>query len=408
VVANSGVRGQDGREQSGRRAGPALLFIAVIALIGLNLRAALGAVPPLLPDIDDELHLSSAGAGALTSVAVVSMGLCAPLGQRLSARIGVEPAVGCALVVLALGSALRLVPGTVFVYVTGALVGGAMGAASALVPAIVGQHLPRISGLATGVYSASLALGVAIAAGSAVPMERALGSWRAALAVWGAVAAMTALCWWVVQRTYMSTPAKEVSPAAGSRRLPWTSQTAWLVSLFLASQMVVGFSGLAWIPPLYVSLGFTGQEAAGQLVVFQLVQLITMLSLPALSDHVRDRRPLLMFGLVCTCAGLSLVLIEPTEYALPAMLLFGAGVGSGSTLGLVLITDSAANSNDAARLGAMVLLISFLAAACGPALVGALSDLTGNLDSGFVALLLLTALMVPVSTRYRPGRTLHD
>lgn len=408
MVAKSGDRGPGGREPSGRRAGPAFLIIGVIALIGLNLRAALGALPPLLPDIDDELHLSSAGAGALTSVAVVSMGLCAPLGQRLSARIGVEPAVACTLVVLALGSALRLVPGTVSVYVTGALVGGAMGAASALVPAIVGQHLPRVSGLATGVYSASLALGVAIAAGSAVPMERAFGSWRAALAVWGAVAAMTALCWWVVQRTYMSTPAKDVSPAAGARRLPWSSQTAWLVSLFLASQMVVGFSGLAWIPPLYVSLGFTGQEAAGQLVVFQLVQLVTMLTLPTLSDHVRDRRPLLMFGLGCTCAGLSLVLIEPTEYALPAMLLFGAGVGSGSTLGLVLITDSATNSNDAARLGAMVLLISFLAAACGPALVGVLSDLTGNLDSGLVALLLLTTLMVPVSTRYWPGRTLHD
>jgi CP family cyanate transporter-like MFS transporter len=408
VAADSRDPSPGSPERAARRAGPAWLIIAVIALIGLNLRAGLGALPPLLPDIDDELQLSSASAGALTSVAVVCMGLCAPLGQRLSARIGVERALGCALVVLALASTLRLVPGAVALYMTGALVGGAMGAASALVPAIVGHHLPRISGLATGVYSASLALGVAIAAGSAVPLEKAFGSWRVALAVWGAVAAVTAVCWCVLQRTYMSVPAQEAPPAAGASKLPWRSRTAWLVCLFLASQMVVGFSGLAWIPPLYTSLGFTGEEAAGQLVVFQLVQLITMLSLPALSDHVRDRRPILMFGLVCTGAGLALVLIGPAEYSLPAMLLFGAGVGAGSTMGLVLITDSATNSTDAARLGAMVLLISFLAAACGPALVGVLSDVTGSLDSGFAALLVLTAVMVPVSSRYRPDRTLHD
>ncbi len=381
-------------------------MVAMIALIGLNLRAGLGALPPLLPDITVDLRLSSTGAGALTSVAVICMGACAPLGQRLAGRTGLEAALGWILAILAVGSGLRLLPGEAALFWTGAVVGGAMGAASALVPAVIGHHLSSIRGLATGVYSASLALGVAVAAGTAVPLGRLLNGWRPALAIWGLAAALTGLAWLVLQRRFPPGERGGPTSVAPGRSMPWRSPTARLVSLFLASQMVVGFSGLAWIPPLYASLGLTDDQAASRLVLFQLVQLGTMLTLPALSDHVRDRRPLLAFGLVCTCSGLVLVLADPLGLSVVAMLLFGAGVGAGSTLGLVLITDSATTPDDAARLGAMTLMISFLCAACGPALIGLLSDVTGSLMSGFAVLLLLSVAMLGAVVVYRPERRL--
>jgi MFS transporter, CP family, cyanate transporter len=172
--------------------------------------------------------------------------------------------------------------------------------------------------------------------------------------------------------------------------------------------MMVGFSGLAWIAPLYASLGFSSQQSANRLVLFQVVQLATMLTLPALTDHVRDRRPLLAFGLICTCAGLTMLLVDPVGLSMLAMLLFGAGVGGGSTLGLVLIVDSTTDQHDAARLGAMVLMVAFLAAACGPALLGLLRDLTGDFAPGYAMLLLLSIAMLLVTAVYRPGRSIHD
>jgi CP family cyanate transporter-like MFS transporter len=384
---------------------PVWAIVTMVALIGLNLRASLGALPPLLPNIDADLRISSTCAGLLTSVPVVCMGLCAPLGQRLASRVGLEVATGGALLLLGVAGMLRLLPGVAPLFITGAFVGGAMGAASALLPALIGHHLAPIRGLVTGIYSASLALGVAIAVGVAVPLERLLGDWRPALALWGVVAAATGLAWFSLVRRFASAPSDAVRQPVTRHRMPWRSSTARWVTYFLSSQMIIGFSGLAWIPPLYTSLGFDSQEAASRLVMFQLIQLATMLTLPALTDHVRDRRPLLGFGLLCMIAGLVLVLVDPVGMSIPAMLLFGAGVGGGSTLGLVLIVDSAADPAEAAQLGGMVLMTSFLCAACGPALIGLLSDLTGSLTYGFAALLCLAVVTLLTVGAYRPGRT---
>jgi MFS transporter, CP family, cyanate transporter len=389
---------------------PAWVVVVMVVAIGLNLRASLGSVPPLLDDMVVDLHLSNTAAGLLTSIAVVCMGLCAPLGQQLAARVGPELATGCAMLMLALAGLIRLVPwGTGLLFAAVALAGAAMGGASALMPALIGHHVPNVRGLAMGLYSAGLAMGVAVAAGTAVPLEHLLGGWRPALATWGAVAAATAAAWLLLtprlRRTSSGRPAEAVIV---DHRMPWRSRTAWWVTLFSTSQMIIGFSGLAWVTPLYVSLGLSRQEAANQLVLFQVVQLLTMLTLPPLTDHTRDRRPLLAFVLACTCAGITMLLIDPVGLSVPAMVLFGAGVGGGSTLGLVLIVDSTTTQADGARLAAMVLLVAFLAGALGPLVLGVLRDLTGGFTAGYSVMLGLSVLTLAACALYRPGRTIDD
>ena len=399
------------RALAGSRAGlPAWLVVALVATIGLNLRASLGSVPPLLGDIDAELHLSSTEAGLLTSLAVVCMGLSAPFGQRVGARVGAETATGWAMLLLAAAGLARLLPwGPGVLFASVAVAGVAMGAASALMPALIGHHVPRIRGLAMGIYSAGLAMGVAIATGTAVPLEHLLGGWRPALATWGAVAAATAMGWLMLApRLRRTTPGKPPDAVVVDHRMPWHSRTAWWVTLFSTSQMVIGFSGLAWVTPLYVSLGLDAQEAANKLVLFQVVQLATMLTLPTLTDHTRDRRPLLAFAMMCTVAGITMLLADPVGLSIPAMLLFGSGIGGGSTLGLVLIVDSTATQADGARLSAMVLLVAFLAGALGPLVLGGLRDLTGGFSAGYGVMLGLSVLMLAATVVYRPGRTIHD
>ena len=390
---------------------PAWVVVVLIVAIGLNLRASLGSVPPLLDDINADLHLSNTAAGLLTSLAVVCMGLCAPLGQKLGARIGAELATGCAMVVLAVAGLVRLVPwGSALLFASVALAGAAMGAASALMPSLVGHHVPNIRGLVMGLYSAGLAMGVAIAAGTAVPLRASprrlapgprdvgpdRGRDRRRLAAAHAPAAPV----------HLRSP--DPTRSLPDHRMPWRSRTAWLVTLFSTSQMVIGFSGLAWVTPLYVSLGLSRQEAANQFVLFQVVQLATMLTLPPLTDHTRDRRPLLAFVLACTVAGITMLLLDPVGLAVPAMVLFGAGVGGGSTLGLVLIVDSTTSQADGARLAAMVLLVAFLAGALGPLVMGVLRDLTGGFTAGYAVMLGLSLLMLAATVLYRPGRTIED
>lgn len=381
----------------------------MIALIGLNLRASLGSIPPLLDDITDDLALNATEQGLLTSVAVVFMGLCAPLGQRLAARISAEKATAVCLALLSLGGLMRIGAGhSILLLLAVAVAGAGMGGCSALMPGLIGHHLPRIRGMTMGIYSTGLALGVALAAGIAVPTEHWLGGWRPALALWGIAAAVTALMWSVlVPRLRGTTPTDSSAAVAVDHRLPWRSPTARWVTVFSTSQMVIGFSGLAWITPLYVDLGVATQKAANLFVLFQVVQLLTMLTLPAITDFTRDRRPLLALTLICTILGITGLLISPLTLAIPSLALFGLGVGGGSTLGLVLIVDTTRTRSDAARLAAMVLLVAFLAGALGPFVLGLLRDLTGGFFAGYAMMLGVALLMLAAVPVYRPDRTIE-
>ncbi|MBM7516505.1 MFS transporter [Nocardioides nitrophenolicus] len=390
---------------------PAWLIVLLVTVVGLNLRASLGSFPPLLDDMAGDLPLSNTAAGLLTSVAVVFMGLCAPVGQRLGTRVGAEMAVGLMMQVLALAGIMRIVAwgGLPLLFVSVALAGAAMGGISSLMPALIAHHVPRIRGLTVGLYSTGLASGVAIAAAVAVPWEHLLGGWRASVAAWGFIAAATGALWLLaVPRLRASTEGAPAATVVVDHRMPLRSRTAWWVTAFTTGNMIVGFSGLAWVTPLYASLGKSPHEAASMLVLFQIVQLLAMLTLPAITDFTTDRRPMLALMVLATCAGIALLLLDPITWAVPAVVLFGIGVGGGSTLGLVLIVDCTDSQADAARLGAMTLLIAFLAGALGPFVLGLLRDLSGGFTAGYAVMLALAGAMLAVVFRFRPGRTIHD
>ena len=90
-----------------RPAGSGLVLAAVL-LAGLNLRGAIAAVGPVLPDVRADLGLSPTAAGLLTTLPVLCFGAFAPVAPRLARRIGLETAVAGSLVLLAAGIALRL------------------------------------------------------------------------------------------------------------------------------------------------------------------------------------------------------------------------------------------------------------------------------------------------------------
>lgn len=260
-----------------------------------------------------------------------------------------------------------------------------------------------------GMYSTGLSMGVAIAAGIAVPSEHWLGGWKPALALWGVVAMATALLWIPqVPRLRRDTAAGAVAGLLVNHALPWRSRTAWWVTWYATSAMVIGFSGLAWLTPMYVELHVPAQTAANYFVVFQVVQLFAMVTLPALTDHTRDRRPLLAISVGCSIAGISLMLLSPLALAWPAVCLFGTGAGSGSALVLILLVDVTGSQPDAARLSGMVMLIAYCAGAVAPVALGVLHDLTGGFTAGYAVVLgtaISAAITIPM---FGPDRSIHD
>jgi MFS transporter, CP family, cyanate transporter len=84
--------------------------VALIALIGFQLRSVILAVPPVLPMVRDELHLSFTAAGVLTAVPVLCLGAAAIPGALLVNRFGARSVVGAGTVGLGLAALLRLAP----------------------------------------------------------------------------------------------------------------------------------------------------------------------------------------------------------------------------------------------------------------------------------------------------------
>jgi MFS transporter, CP family, cyanate transporter len=185
-------------------------------LAGLNLRIAVASVPPVVDEISDDLDLSSAAAGLLTSAPILCFGLLAPVAPLLARRLGAERVLLLALIPLTAGVLLRA-ESSVFALFAGTLVAGAaIAVANVVVPSIVKGRFARRAGRLTGLYVAALGAGAALAAGLTVPIERALGAgWEAGLAVWALPAAAAAL---LLGPPWRRT--KAGSPRATARAMP--------------------------------------------------------------------------------------------------------------------------------------------------------------------------------------------
>ncbi len=379
-----------------------LLTLGVVA-VALNLRTPITSVPPLIGQIQADLGLSGAAAGALTTLPLLCMGFFAPPAQRLAARIGRERAVAVALMCIVIGLLMRIGGASVpLLYFSVVVAGAGIATAGTVLPGIVKEFFADRAGTMTGVYMASMMAGATAAAALAVPLANVLGSWERSLASWSALAAAGLVVWRLVAR---GTPGGTTS--AAHVRLPWRDRTAWIVATYLSLNSFVFYSLLAWVAPLYEERGDSATQAGLLLAVLNLVQLVAALVVPAVADLRADRRLVFAATVGAAVLGLAWLLIAPGSAPVAIVALLGLGLGAGFTLGLVLLVDYAPNPAASARLSAHAFLVSYVIAAFGPVVSGALRDATGSFTAMLVMLLMAAGAQLLLVPRLRPGRQVH-
>jgi MFS transporter, CP family, cyanate transporter len=382
-----------------------LRWLAVaIFLVALNLRAALASLPPLVRTIQDDLGLSAATAGLLTTLPVLCMGLFAPAAQRLAHRVGREATVAWALASILAGLLLRLAGEVLALLMASTmLVGVGIALSGTVLPGIVKQFYRSRSGAVTGLYLLAMMVGATAASALTVPLADQLGSWQASLAVWAVPAALGLAAWLPVVRA-VNDHDEPSGPPVRRDPMPWRSTTAWLLAVYLAMQSFGFYSQLAWIPPSYEALGWSAREAGLLLAVWSIVQLVTAVGGPALADRVRDRRVLVALALGLSASGLLGVVVAPTAAPWLWVSLLGLGQGAGFALGLVKLVDYAPTPAASARLSALVFLLSYSVASTGPVVFGAVHDLTDSFRAPYLLLLGVVAVQLTLVPRLRPGR----
>lgn len=368
-------------------------LLAAILLVGLNLRGSIAAVSTVLPDIRADLHMSSATAGLLTSLPVLCFALGAPGAAWLGRRLGIYRALLVGCLVIALATAVRPYAGVWLLLAGTVVLGLAMTVGNVLMPVAVKRDFGSAAGRITGVSTASLSTGAALAAALTAPLAGWLG-WRNALAVWAVMAVVAAAALAGPAAREHRSPASVAPRRRGEGARLRTNPVAWAVTAFLGLQSVTYYAVTAWMPTLLRDTADLSLADAGvAMSLFQVLGIPGTLLVPALIHRGRDQRALgAVIGVVWLVVVVGLVL-APGLW--PVWCVAGGIVqGMGISYAFTILVLRSADDHVAARLSAMMQLLGYTVGATGPFLVGLIQGATGSWTLAMVPLWIAAAGLV--------------
>lgn len=373
-----------------------------LVLIAFNLRPLFSSLSVLLPEVMEATGLATTGASLLTTLPVLCLGLFAPFAPKLAQRYGAERTLLGALIVLAIGTALRGLESVPLLFVSTFLAGGAIAIGNVLLPGLVKRDFPDTVAIMTGLYTMALCAGSAGAAGLTLPIEHLLtGSWSGALAAWAVPAMIVALIW---------TP-----QALGSRRTVshsgfrvtglWRDRLAWQVTLFMGLQSALAYCVFGWLAPILRERGFDATTAGALVSVSVMAQVVTCLAVPSFAVRRRNQCGVNVALVVAAVVALLGILFAPTSTVLFWAILQGIGQGGLIATAMTVIVLRSPDSHIAAHLSGMAQGVGYVLAAIGPLLVGLIRGWTGSFQA--TSFLFVILGLGAAAAGLGAGRALH-
>jgi CP family cyanate transporter-like MFS transporter len=350
-----------------------ILSIICLIVLAANLRPALSSVAPVLTVIQQELHISSAGIGILTTLPVLCFGLFAPGAARLATKFTVDRVILYGLITLVTGLCIRIFFGAHGLFFGTLLAGAGIGAVMVLLPPVIKRDFPDHAGFMTGLYTMAVCLGAAFAAGVTVPIQNYVGgNWRPALVAWAVPAILSALLWYYKMRRQSSNRASQHWKVSGM----YLNGLAWQVTLFMGLQSAIAFIIFGWLPSILMNRGMAPLMCGYVMSVIFACQIFTALTAPSFASRGRDQRFTSCFFLIITVAGVLGCLYGSLASIWVWAIIVGLGMGGTFSIALALIVWRSPSPEIAASLSGMVQGVGYTTAAFGPLAVGILHEWT--------------------------------
>ena len=353
----------------------AALTLLTVWLAAANLRAAIFALQPVLPDIRRDLGLSFSAAGGLTSMALAALGVASIPGLYVGWRLGARRTVAVMALGIAVASVIRLAPpATLTIFAGSAALAACVAFSQPAVTVLLRQWFASRLQQASGVFSNGILVGGTVGA-SATPLAAGLTGWRGTFWLWAAVSVAVAAIWWgTTPRTDLRVPRLRVRDALRSLR-------AWQVTALFTFQNLAYFCVAAWLPFLLAqsSSGYV----AWVFTCLNLLPIVPLLVLPALRWSYATS-PWFYFGsglvVVAGAGGLALGL---HQLAWALAFLIGLGCAAAFVGAMALAPVIAESDQEAAAITAIVFTFGYILAFAGPLLGGYLVDDTHDVRTGF-------------------------
>jgi CP family cyanate transporter-like MFS transporter len=375
----------------GQSRASALTSVALLWLAGNGMRMTILAVPPLIPLIHQDLHMSETEVGILAGLPVVLFACAAIPGSLLIARFGAVATVVAGLLITALGSVLREAAADVLaLYAATIVTGFGVAVMHPSMPPLARSWMPDRVGFATAVYANGLLIGEILPVLLMLPVVLPLvgGSWRLGFAFWAVPCIVIAVI--ILAAAPRRRAIKDISH---HRWWPdWGSGLLWRLGLVLGGANASYFTTNHFLPDY---LNQTGHEdlVGLALVSLNVTQLPGSLLLLWLAGRLGRRSATYVFlGAMTLLGALGIILGNGPVILASAGLI---GVSTASVLILILaLPPLLSRQEDVPRMAAGMFTISYSCAVIVPILSGLAWDLTGVPAAAFVPMALSVVLTI--------------
>ncbi|MGQ7375382.1 MFS transporter [Streptococcus suis] len=368
-------------------------IIAGIVMLGVVMRAPFTALPSILTDIATSLGVEVSSLGILTSIPLIMFALCSSLAPRLAAKFGMEKLMALVLMVMVLGSGIRVFS-LPLLFVGTVLVGATIAFINVLLPSLVAANFPKKIGFYTTIYITLMGVAATVAAMIAVPIVTAT-SWQVFIYLITAIVFLAFLIWLPNVKNNHRFETKNQQQQTGSL---WKNKAAIAFLIFGGLQSVLYYTEITWLPTISQSVGFTKAEAGLMAGIFNLTAIPMSMIIPAiLSRQTKEMRRNIMLGTSsATLLGLALMTFLPSNFILWSILHIILSFSNAALFPYMMLGFSlkTSNSQATAQLSGMVQTGGYLIAAFGPGLLGYSFPLFGSWMPLILALAVVTLAMM--------------
>ncbi|MFH6649279.1 MFS transporter [Streptococcus suis] len=368
-------------------------IIAGIVMLGVVMRAPFTALPAILTDVAAGLGVEVSSLGILTSIPLIMFALCSSLAPRLAAKFGMEKLMALVLLVMLLGSGMRVL-NLPALYIGTMLVGATIAFINVLLPSLVAANFPKKIGLYTTIYITLMGVAATVASMIAVPIVSS-SSWEFFILLITGLVLLAFLIW----LPNVKNNHRFASENQGKQKSSiWKNKAAITFLIFGGLQSVLYYTEITWLPTISQSVGFSKAEAGLMAGFFNMTAIPMSMIIPAvLSRQTKEMRRNIMLAISSvTLLGLAMMALIPTNLILWSALHIILSFSNAALFPYMMLsfTLKTSNSQATAQLSGMVQTGGYLIAAFGPGLLGYSYPIFGNWMPLILALAIVTLAMM--------------
>ena len=369
-----------------------LFFVLGIVLIGTVLRSPFTALPTILGDIAQGLGVEVSSLGILTSLPLLMFALFSAFASRLAQKIGLEHLFTYCLLLLTIGSVIRIF-NLPLLYLGTLIIGASIAIFNVLLPSMIQANQPQKISLLTTLYITSMGISTAIASYLSVPIIQA-SSWKGLILVLSFLCLVTLLVWLPNHRHNHYLDGQQEKK---SKENILKSKSVWAIIVFGGLQSLLFYTSMTWLPTMAVSAGISNSDAALLASIFSLISIPFSMTIPSLTTRLSDGHRQIMLAII-SIAGMTgiAMLLYPSNnflYWLVAHLLIGTACSALFPYLMVCFSLKTSSPEKTAQLSGLAQTGGYILAAFGPTLFGYSFDLFQSWIPAVLALLIIDIIM---------------